>query len=339
MITTMGFWGSYVIHRGQALVWDLLPEVPDLRDGDLEYDQVAGGWQITRIWASSGDLPDTFLTDLRDATGSPVLAADILDSSAAYVYAVGVRTPFWDTWLNIDSAVAYTALPSSPFDEDGNYLGDDWVDPEYEAKAAATKRDMLAETLSGAAAATAAVAWATEAGLSPAPVVAVEAVLATTETFAEDQLFAVLNRLGVDTYAVPARPTLAELLTGLVGHRLEGVDVIAHQPVRGEHLRHLAAPDLLWRFGDHPLLISCGCRDEMGLRPVTDSPDQRSAYGPAAVFVGARLTGAAPLFGRYAPQAEGAVLRFGERDLVVRSAGGDWVTALGNNTHPGPWLS
>lgn len=56
----MGFWGSYVVHRGEALVWDLLPEVPDLRDGDLEYDQVSGGSQVTRIGASSGDLPAGF---------------------------------------------------------------------------------------------------------------------------------------------------------------------------------------------------------------------------------------------------------------------------------------
>ncbi|GGN87430.1 hypothetical protein GCM10010112_70070 [Actinoplanes lobatus] len=334
----MGFWGSYVIHRGEALVWDLLPEVPELRDGDLEYDQVSGGWQVTRIWASSGDLPDTFLTDLRDATGAPVLAADILDSSAAYVHAVGVGTPFWDTWLDIDAAVAYSALPSSPFDEDGNHLGDDWVDPKYEAEAAATRQRMLAETLSGAAAAAAAVAWAREAGLSPAPVAAVEAVLATTGTFVEDQFFTVLNRLGVDTFAVPARPTVAELLSGLIGHRLEGVDVVAHQPVRGEHLSHAAAPDLLWRFGDHPLLISCGCRHEVELRSVTVSPGQGSAYDPAEAFVGARLSGAAPLFGKYA-QAEGAVLRFGEGDLVIRSAGGDWAATLDDGVHPRRWLS
>ncbi|HEX8628675.1 MAG TPA: hypothetical protein VF755_10945 [Catenuloplanes sp.] len=333
----MGFWGSFVVHRGEALVWDLLPEVPALHDGDLEYDQISGGWQVTRIWLSSGDLPDTFLTDLRDATGAPVLAANILDSSTAYVHAVGVRTPFWDTWLNIDSAVGHSVLPASPFDEDGNYLGDDWEDPHYEAEAAAAKQKMLAETLSGTAAATAAVAWARDAGLSAAPVAAVQAALATTETFVEEQFFAVLNRLGVDTNAVPPQPTLAELLTGLIGHRLQGIDVIAHQPVRGEHLSHAAAPDLLWHFGDHPLMISCGCRDEMEMRPVTASPDQRSPYGPAAAFVDARLTGAAPLYGKYA-QAEGAVLRFSERDLVVRPTSGDWVTTLDDSVRPGPWL-
>ncbi|MDI6105935.1 hypothetical protein QLQ12_45935 [Actinoplanes sp. NEAU-A12] len=176
----------------------MLPEVSELQDSDPECSQLSGGWQLTRIWASASDLPDTFLTDLRDATGAPVLAADILDSSAAYVDAVGVGTPFWDTWLNIDSAVGYTAPGPSPFDEDGNYLGDGWVDPEYEAEATAIKERMLAETLSGTAAATAAVAWALEAGLSPAPVAEVEAALTATEVFVEDQFFAVLNRLGID---------------------------------------------------------------------------------------------------------------------------------------------
>jgi hypothetical protein len=110
------------------------------------------------------------------------------------VHATGSSTPFWDAWLDIDRAVAYTVLPPSPFDEDGNFLGSDWVDPEHEAEVAATRRDMLARTSSGAAAANAAVAWAREAGLSPAPVAEVEAVLAAGETFAEEQLFA---RLGV----------------------------------------------------------------------------------------------------------------------------------------------
>ncbi|SNT12092.1 hypothetical protein [Actinoplanes regularis] len=127
-----------------------------------------------------------------------MLAADVIDSSAAYVDAIGVRTPLWATWLNIDSAVGYTVLASSPFDEGGNYLGDDWVDPEYEAEAAAAKKRMLAETLSGTAAATAAVAWAREGGLSPAPVAEVETALTTTEVFVGDQFFEVLNRLGIN---------------------------------------------------------------------------------------------------------------------------------------------
>lgn len=173
----MGFWGGYVVHRGEALVWDLLPEVPELRDGDLEHDQVSGDWQVTRIRASSGDLP---------TRSSPTC---------------GTR-PGRRCWP-----------PTS------------------------------------------------------------------------------------------------------------------------------AAPDLLWRFGDHPLVLSCGCRDEMELRPVTAPPDQRSAYAPAAAFATARLTAAAPLFGKYAPQAEGIVLRFGEQDLVVRATGGAWVTTLDDTLHRGNWLS
>ena len=200
MITVMGFWGTYVVHRGEASLRDLLPDVPQLADDDaVNGERAAGGWQVAQVWVPDLDLPGTLITDLRDATGAPVLAADILDSSTAYVHAVGVRTPFWDTWLNIDSAVGYTVLPQSPFDEDGNYLGDDWENPEYPALAAATRQDMLARTLSGAAAAAAAVTWAQEAGLDPAPAPEVEATLAATEVFFEEQLYVLFQRLGLDT--------------------------------------------------------------------------------------------------------------------------------------------
>jgi hypothetical protein len=106
-------------------------------------------------------------------------------------------------WLNIDSAVAYTALPSSPYDEDGNYLGERWVDPDYEEKKAATKAEMLAATLSGSVAAAAAVAWAREAGLKPVEAAEVESALTVTGTFVEDQLFTLLNRLGIDDKSAP----------------------------------------------------------------------------------------------------------------------------------------
>ncbi|MEV4708139.1 hypothetical protein [Actinoplanes sp. NPDC049316] len=195
----MGFWGSFVVRRGAAPLSELLPGIKELRDTDPADDIVRGPWRISRLWASSGDLPDTFLTDLRDATAAPVLAADILDSDAAYVHAVGLRTPFWDTWLEIDGAVAHLVLPPSPFDDDGNFLGDDWVDPEYEAEAAEAKQKMLAETFTGTAAAEAAVAWADEAGLNPSPATEVAAALAREETFAESRFFALLGTLGLDT--------------------------------------------------------------------------------------------------------------------------------------------
>ncbi|MEU8665028.1 hypothetical protein, partial [Actinoplanes philippinensis] len=248
--------------------------------------------------------------------------------------AVGVETPFWDTWLNIDSAVGYTVLPPSPFDEDGNYLGAGWVDPEYEAEVAATRQSMLSETLHGTAAASAAVAWAREAGLGPAPVAEVEAALGTTGIFVEEQLFTLFDLLGIDTRSEPVPPTVAELLTTLIGHRLEGIDVVGHQPVRGEPLDFARASDLLWRFGDQPPLISCGCHDEVLLRAAAVSPERLSAYHPAVSFVGATLTGAVLLLGIYA-QIEGMVLRFDERDLIVRAGDGGWITTLDDSVRPG----
>jgi len=328
----MGFWGSFVVHRGEALLWELLPDVRELRDADLMYDRVGGEWQVSRVWASSGDLPENFLTDLRDGTGAPVLAADILDSDAAYVHAIGVRTPFWDTWLEIDGAIGHVLPPPAPFDDDDNFLGDDWVDPEYEREAAATKERMLAETLTAAAAASAALAWAAEAGLTPAPAAEIETALAEEEQFVEDQFFTVLNRLGIRTRDIPSPPTVTEVLTGLIGRRLRGISEVAHQPVRGERRTHPAAPDLLWRFDDHPAVIACGCRDELDLR-IADTAG--SASEPAGQILDVALV----FEGSY-PDVHGVVLRLADREVALRSTGGRWEPNLeGERTRRGGWLA
>jgi hypothetical protein len=249
------------------------------------------------------------------------------------VHAVGVRTPFWDTWLEIDGAIGHVLVPPSPFDEDDNYLGDDWVDPEYEQEAAATKERMLAETFTGAAAASAAIAWAVEAGLTPAPAAEVEAALAEEEQFVEEQFFTVLNLLGLRTRDIPSPPTVPDVLKAFVGRRLTGISEIAHQPVRGEHLTHADAPDLLWQFENHPAVIACGCRDELDLRIADVSAP------PASAPAGTVLEVALVFEGLY-PDVHGVVVRLADEEVAVRSAGGRWEWNLdGERTRRGGWLA
>jgi hypothetical protein len=45
----MGFWGTFVVHRGGRLLWELLPDVTALSDAELCFDRVSGNWQVTRV--------------------------------------------------------------------------------------------------------------------------------------------------------------------------------------------------------------------------------------------------------------------------------------------------
>ena len=135
----MGFWGTFVVHRGDRALGELLPHVAEFGEAELCAGGAPGGWQVTRVFCSLNELTEGFLTGLRDLTAAPVLAADVLDSDAAFVTALGVQTGPWQTWLNLDAAMGYLVTPPAPFDEDDNYLGDDWVDPEYERGIAALK--------------------------------------------------------------------------------------------------------------------------------------------------------------------------------------------------------
>lgn len=88
-------------------------------------------------------------------------------------------------------------LALAPFDEEGNYLGDDWTDPTYEAEVAALRARVLAEAPGGLQGAHAAIAWAVEARLEPDTAETIATVLSANETFAEDQFFQLLDRIGL----------------------------------------------------------------------------------------------------------------------------------------------
>ena len=193
----MGFWGTFVVHHGERALGELLPHIAEFGEAELCAGGAPGGWQVTRVFCSLDELTEGFLAGLRDLTAAPVLAADVLDSDAAFVTALGVQTGPWQTWLNLDAAMGYLVTPPAPFDENDNYLGDDWVDPEYEREIAALKERILAESPGGEVAAARAIAWALDGGLDPGAADEVVAALGSDEGFVEDQFFALIGRLGL----------------------------------------------------------------------------------------------------------------------------------------------
>ncbi|WP_203898749.1 hypothetical protein [Virgisporangium aliadipatigenens] len=192
----MGFWGTFVVHRGARPLTGFFADLEPLRGAEPAGRPVEG-WSVTRVFDSDGELPEDFLTRLRDVTDAPALTARVLDSSAAYVCAAGVDTPPWQVWLQLQYALGYLLAPPPPFDEDGNYLGPDWADPEYEAASAALEERLRADAPGGVEGAGAAVAWAREAGLAPVSAEEVAALLDSENVLAEETFFAFLERLGV----------------------------------------------------------------------------------------------------------------------------------------------
>jgi hypothetical protein len=129
---------------------------------------------------------------------APVLTGRVLASSAVHVVAAGVSTLSWQVWLQLDSALAYLLVPPAPFDEDGNFLGEDWRDPAYEAEVDQLRREIVAEAPGGLLGAHSAIAWARDAGLVPDTAEALAAILDGRQTFAEERFFELLRLLGLN---------------------------------------------------------------------------------------------------------------------------------------------
>jgi hypothetical protein len=323
----LGFWGTFVVHRHEQLLWELLPDVEGLEDAELCAEQSSGGWQLTRVFAMPHALPRSFLEDVRDLTGAPVLAAAVLDSDAASVRALAPGSSGWQTWLNREKAVEYVAEAHRS-------------DGSQEQRVEAARRHILAETEPGAQA-VAAVGWAAEAGWEPSTVAEVSQLLVREETFVEDVFFALLERLGFDAKEVeePARPSLVELLSALFGRRLDAVELAAHEPVCGERLSFPDMRDLRLHFDGQPTLTACGCGRQFALVPT--GPPSRSTQvleeaaeplisDAVSEVLGRQLTDAASVTYRFFPDVKGIVVRFGGADLFVAAVDGRWVVERGS---------
>lgn len=309
----MGFWGTLVVHRGEPLLAELRPEVEEFHEAELDYDRVNGTWQISRVYRGLRDLPADLLPRLRDATGAPVIAAEVFDSDGAFVHGVGARAEY-RAWLQLEGALGYLLTPYTIDGDDSEYLREN---DELRAR-------ILAETPGGAVAAAAAIEWAHEAGLTPAGLDEVTAVFDGGSVFVEEQFIKLLNSLGLDTATVALPTPLApfDVLRERYGHRLEGVDRVPHPPGR-QRLVQPGAADLRLRFEGRPPVTLCSCTEWTLLLPETEGEGEPFRE-PFAHVLGQPLTAAATL--AKGPPFCGLALCFGDTAIWLAQVDGDWVT-------------
>jgi hypothetical protein len=178
----MGFWGTLLVCQSSK----------PLR-GELEVEQITGlPWPAWRVWGGlSVEAHDAIA-----ATGS-FAAAEVYDSDGAKVTAVSEPSGRVTAYLNLDAVAVHHFLPPSPFDAEGNEMTGAALRAQntaYEAELAEHKRPLMA---SQADAAQRLVTWAAESGLAPPSIADVQRILDSTETFAEDQFFVLLEGLGL----------------------------------------------------------------------------------------------------------------------------------------------
>lgn len=301
----------YVVYRDTRSFEQLCPGVAESSVCGL------GPWQVWRVLETQGQLPETFLTDLRAVTGGPVLAADVWDSDAALVTALPVDGPAWVGWLNVDAAVSHSVQERPPFDEDDNYLGDGWVDPQYPPRAAAERERLLAWAPGSPAGLH---AWALAAGLSPAPAEVLAATINTEETFIEERFFPLLEQLGLE-FEDPPRPLApVDVLRAVISHRLVATAEVAHDK----------APDLVLTFDGAPSFRMCRCNHTVEFWPADDLEPTTD---------GRLVTDAATTGERYGPFLSGVAFRYGDVEEYLTFSAGGWTVGptleLGKRNH---WL-
>lgn len=193
----MGFKGAYVVYRGDQPLTQLVGREPDLLDAESCEGPWYSDWQVWRVFGWPEDLPADLLPRLRNAAKAPVLAGEFWDDSAVHVKGLGLLTPPWQVWLKIDDVPGYMLTPPAPFDEDDNFLGEDWNDPEYEREVEQLRRRLLAAAPGGLEGAHKAVNWATEAGLQTLSLAEIAETIDRDEGFSRDIFDELLVRLGV----------------------------------------------------------------------------------------------------------------------------------------------
>lgn len=187
----MGFSGHLVFARSERPLLEapLFGSTgPGLRDDVHEWWPRAGGWQTLQL--EQGVWEDEDLFALVEWTGAPACAADVSDSSVAFVTGLDANGHRWQAWLNLNNAAAL--LVEEPDDVDDVSL---WIaTSEFEEAIRHKRAELDAEVPADA---DGALAWASAAGVHVAAQQSrIEELLRTHETFVEELFDALLDELG-----------------------------------------------------------------------------------------------------------------------------------------------
>jgi hypothetical protein len=103
----VGFWGSFVVCRGETPLEDLAP-VAEWSGALEENRRWAGGWQVGQYSGSAiADGAAALLPKLAARTGSPALIAFVLDSDAVSVEGCRPGAGLWRACLCREAMASY----------------------------------------------------------------------------------------------------------------------------------------------------------------------------------------------------------------------------------------
>ena len=105
----MGYWG-YLVAAKSDVPLDTLPELSIFGDDYARVEPLQDGWQVAWV-AGAKDEPLTGAVHLAKATGSPVLAALILDSDCGPVAAATPAGATWQATLAKSMAINSYEMP------------------------------------------------------------------------------------------------------------------------------------------------------------------------------------------------------------------------------------
>ncbi|MET9902447.1 hypothetical protein [Streptomyces sp. NPDC006446] len=187
----MGFSGHLVFARSDqplldAPVFDSVEA--ELKDTVHAWETRPGGWQTLQL--DHGIWDDGYLPALVEWSKAPACVADVFDSDLALVTGLDTTGRRWQAWLNLDNAARL--LADEPEDLDDQML---WLDtPEFHDAVRHKHAELDAEVPADA---DGALAWAAAAGIpGRARQSAIEELLRSHETFAEDLFTTLLDQLG-----------------------------------------------------------------------------------------------------------------------------------------------
>ncbi|MDX3074775.1 hypothetical protein [Streptomyces sp. MI02-7b] len=197
----MGYTRDLIVARSERPLLDtpLFDAVRDDRDSAVALRPRPGGWQTAEFHAEVLDDPDEVLREVVHWTGAPACVASVSDSDVAWVIGLAPGAERWEVWLNLKTAAALLTHVPDDVDDTSEYC----VTAEFEAAVALTRAELEADVPD---AARAVLAWARSAGFGEGVTAeAVEEVLRSKETFAEELFAVLLDRLGFPAPVDPER--------------------------------------------------------------------------------------------------------------------------------------